>query len=743
MDLDGSLTPLTQDGFGDSFPSWAPDWTVLAFASESRTPSTTRSIWTLDAYTGVLTQVTDDSTSDDRPTWSPDGSKIAFQSAGRGGSSPSIWMIELATSVLTRITDDAGSDDRPAWSPDGTKIAFESGDRGGALSPSIWTVEVASGVYARLTNDDSDDFEPAWAPDGSRVAFHSLDRSDPASWCIWSVDGDTGDLTQLTDTAFNDFDPAWSPDGTQIAFYSEWRVETIPNSIVTKDLSASLDLGYTAVTSDSGLDTAPNWPLSASSTPTPPSSGAVTVTVSDTQGRAGGTVTVPVGTTDVTGLELIGVTFTIAYDPALLTPTNDGVATTAGALGPVLSGSGSWLVEQNVPTPGQRNIALAGDPAAGVGELLTVTFDIAAGAAAGATSPLTLTQSSLNEGEIAVTVANGTFSVLTLVYGDVTGNGAATSFDAAWVLNYVVNAALSPPNIVPFRIEESAPTWSATPVTAEVAFEVADVDADAALTAMDAALILQYDVALIVSFPAEAAPAPSRGAVGPVTYRLRGGSSTLRPGGRMVVSLDADAVDSLYAGEARLDFDSRTLRLVGVAVGGTSAGRGRPAVTYQARDGQVVAAFASARPLGELGAALEFEFEVTGDVNARVTGEVRASRVRLNGVLAGSDAAYAYSVEPYSFRLMANYPNPFNPETWIPFELAEDADVTVRIYDLRGGLVRSLHLGSLAAGEYLGRSRAARWDGANAAGEAVSSGVYAYELRAGGVRETRRMVVRK
>ena len=123
MELDGSLTPLTQDGFGDAFPSWAPDWTVLAFASESRTPSTTRSIWTLDAYTGVLTQVTDDSTSDDRPTWSPDGSKIAFQSAGRGGSSPSIWMIELATSVLTRITDDAGSDDRPAWSPDGTKIA--------------------------------------------------------------------------------------------------------------------------------------------------------------------------------------------------------------------------------------------------------------------------------------------------------------------------------------------------------------------------------------------------------------------------------------------------------------------------------------------------------------------------------------------------------------------------------------------------------------------------------------------
>ena len=94
-------------------------------------------------------------------------------------------------------------------------------------------------------------------------------------------------------------------------------------------------------------------------------------------------------------------------------------------------------------------------------------------------------------------------------------------------------------------------------------------------------------------------------------------------------------------------------------------------------------------------------------------------------------------------RLLANYPNPFNPETWIPFELSQDADVVVSIYDLEGALVRTLHLGEKTVGRYRDRNRAAYWDGANEQGESAASGVYIYELHADDYREVRRMVIRK
>ena len=101
------------------------------------------------------------------------------------------------------------------------------------------------------------------------------------------------------------------------------------------------------------------------------------------------------------------------------------------------------------------------------------------------------------------------------------------------------------------------------------------------------------------------------------------------------------------------------------------------------------------------------------------------------------------SLIPKTTALLANYPNPFNPETWIPYELAEPAAVTVCIYSVNGSLVRRLSLGHQAAGMYRSRSRAAYWNGKNALGESVASGVYFYTLTAGEFTATRKMLIRK
>ena len=93
--------------------------------------------------------------------------------------------------------------------------------------------------------------------------------------------------------------------------------------------------------------------------------------------------------------------------------------------------------------------------------------------------------------------------------------------------------------------------------------------------------------------------------------------------------------------------------------------------------------------------------------------------------------------------LLANYPNPFNPETWIPYRLAESADVTLTIYAANGKVVRTLVLGHQRAGSYLNRARAAYWDGKNAFGESVASGIYFYSLTADDFSATRKMLVAK
>ena len=98
---------------------------------------------------------------------------------------------------------------------------------------------------------------------------------------------------------------------------------------------------------------------------------------------------------------------------------------------------------------------------------------------------------------------------------------------------------------------------------------------------------------------------------------------------------------------------------------------------------------------------------------------------------------------PKNTALLPNYPNPFNPETWIPYQLAKTSDVSISIHSADGKLVRSLELGQLPAGVYKHKSRAAYWDGRNEFGESVASGVYFYTLTADDFTNSHKMIIRK
>ena len=157
-----------------------------------------------------------------------------------------------------------------------------------------------------------------------------------------------------------------------------------------------------------------------------------------------------------------------------------------------------------------------------------------------------------------------------------------------------------------------------------------------------------------------------------------------------------------------------------------------------------------ARHLGEVGgAAAPSSLAIDSSVSPEM---VRAWIARAQ---VESDGSFAFqqgianlrqllaSLIPQRTALLANYPNPFNPETWIPYQLAVPTAVTLHIYTVSGTLVRTLDLGHQSEGRYHDRSRAAYWDGKNDVGESVASGIYFYTLTAGGFTGTGKMLIRK
>ena len=153
--------------------------------------------------------------------------------------------------------------------------------------------------------------------------------------------------------------------------------------------------------------------------------------------------------------------------------------------------------------------------------------------------------------------------------------------------------------------------------------------------------------------------------------------------------------------------------------------------------------------------AIRGSFAIVGAFGSDNAGDNSGSAFIYNPIDLGFRAAdVPFSVDPSSHALsmlgyikqttiLQNYPNPFNPETWFPYDLAEAAEVVLKIYDVRGGLVRQLDIGLQEPGSYRSQEKAAYWDGRDQYGTKVASGVYFYTFSAGSFERTRRMVILK
>jgi hypothetical protein len=300
----------------------------------------------------------------------------------------------------------------------------------------------------------------------------------------------------------------------------------------------------------------------------------------------------------------------------------------------------------------------------------------------------------------------------TPIRGDVNNDGEVRSNDVILTLQ--------------FAVEKKQPT--------EYQKWAADMNGDGLVRSDDAILVLRKAAGL---------PAPG------IVARRQGDTETRRitlsldetyslAGERVTVPLKVDNTTGLSGGDVLLTYDPEVLRAVDVLPEPDIL-----TVSNISQPGIVRIAFAGVGKLNG-GTLARISFNVLADD----VSPLRIERAELYGPDAFSlisrwiDKEFrSWAVAPERSALLQNFPNPFNPETWIPYQLEEASEVKIRIYSPAGELVRELDLGSKPAGLYVTHHRAAYWDGRNASGEEVASGTYFYSIRAGDFAAVRKLTV--
>ena len=248
----GQIQKLTLQQKRYATPSLSYDGERLAFASADGR-SRNYDIFVMDIQSREQRQVTFSGSRDLYPSWAPDGSRIAFASDKEGVFN--LYTVDANGENRTRLTNSSGDDIQPDWSPDGSKIAFAS-DQASAVHQVYW-LNPRTGEQQKLTQRNYNSRYPRWSPDGTKIAIYSAVR-DRERWPfgnreIWQVNADgTGLKSLIADGEFND-DPVISPDLKRIAFTS---TRDDNKDIYTFDRDSRQILHLTR---DPSFDSQPSW----------------------------------------------------------------------------------------------------------------------------------------------------------------------------------------------------------------------------------------------------------------------------------------------------------------------------------------------------------------------------------------------------------------------------------------------------------------------------------------------------
>ena len=308
MNTDGAGTALNPNpggGYDDIGPTWSPDGTRIAFASDRDGDF---DVYLMNADGSGVRQVTTEPRDDRYPAWSPDGTRIAYRgySGPKGGSE--IFVMGSDGSGARPLHDTYGGD-QPTWSPDSARIAFtravgsrsaEDDDKAD-VDEELYVVAAAGGGSAtNITNSPStSDRYPTWSPRGGSIAFRRLDSAGRE---LREIAPEGGPVTNLTGSLGPGRAPSWSPDGRSLVFVS-YRDSDRNQEIWLGSLDG-VSIPPRQLTSTTWTNDQPRWanvPVTAS--PVPPSSGGTTGTAGDrSSATAGG------GTIAATGRDALALT---------------------------------------------------------------------------------------------------------------------------------------------------------------------------------------------------------------------------------------------------------------------------------------------------------------------------------------------------------------------------------------------------------------------------------------------------
>ena len=432
-----------------------------------------------------------------------------------------------------------------------------------------------------------------------------------------------------------------------------------------------------------------------------------TLSITSVEASPGAHTTVQLSITDATGISAGDIL--VKYDADVIT---------VGQVKGTDLISGITLII-NKDTLGEITFSMAGAQGipSGSGALIEIGLTVSENAEEGTETTLELvaTDTELYDesGEIIpINLENGVVKIAQAgIKGDVNNDGRIRSNDALLALR--IAAGLMEPT--------DYQKWAA------------DMNSDGRIRANDALLILRKAAGL-------AAPdiQPIAAAGETVTVMLRETHGVA--GESITVPLNVDNIHDLSGGDIRLCYDSEVLRAVEV-----TTKHDLVLVSNIAESGVVQIAFATADRMSNKTVA-EIRFDILADDVSALTLQ-RVELYRSDAQLVDSrkiDSQFSsWAIPPEHSALLQNFPNPFNPDTWIPYQLKEGSEVTIRIYSVSGELVRTLELGNKAAGLYVSRDRATRWDGRNKFGALVASGLYFYSIRAGDFSAVRKLIILK